>query len=88
MSTGNEMNAPWSQRLKIEPPKPEGRGDGIQSSRIAHVSTQGPIEPAEARELASELLKAADECERLDARAMPHLRSVLDAVARFDDPAT
>jgi hypothetical protein len=79
VSTGNEMNAPWSQRLFIEPPKPDGR-DGIQSSRITHVNTQGPIEPAEARELASVLLELADECERVDAEAVPHLQAYFRAL--------
>jgi hypothetical protein len=83
VSTGNEMNAPWAQRLFIEPPKPDGR-DGIRSSRITHVNTQGPIEPAEARELASVLLELADACEQVDAEAIPGLRSFLDAVARFE----
>ena len=87
MNTQVVQNAPWSQRIVIEPPKPDGR-DGIQSSRIAHMNTQGAIEPAEARELARELVKAADECERLDEQAIPHLQRFLDAVASFDDHAT
>jgi hypothetical protein len=48
------------------------------------VNTQGPIEPAEARELASVLLELADACEQVDAEAIPSLRSFLDAVARFE----
>jgi hypothetical protein len=79
-STGNELNAPWAQRLFIEPPKPDGR-HGIESSRITHVITQGAIEPAEARELASVLRELADDCERVDAEAIPHLEAYLRAVA-------
>jgi hypothetical protein len=39
------------------------------------VNTQGSITPACAGELASVLPERADECERLDALALPHLEA-------------
>ncbi len=48
------------------------------------MNTQGSIAPAEARELASVLLKLADDCERLDAAALPHLDAFIAALEGFD----
>ncbi len=81
--TSGVTSASWDKRLFIEPPKPDPRG-GIKSSRISHVNTQGSITPAEARDLARVLLELAEDCERLDAQALPHLDAYLAAVESFD----
>jgi hypothetical protein len=73
-----------SFNVPVIPPKPDGAG-GIQTSRISHAYTGEAITPAEARDLANGLLKAADSAERLDAAALPHLDGYISALGKFDD---
>jgi hypothetical protein len=70
--------------VPVIPPKPDGVG-GITGSRIAHAYSGAAITPAEARDLASGLLKAADTAEKLDAVALPHLDAYIAAVEGFED---
>jgi hypothetical protein len=71
-----------SFKVPVIPPKPDGAG-GIQTSRIAHAYSGEAITPAEARDLANGLLRAAESAEQLDKLALPHLDAYIAALEAF-----